>query len=73
MKIHGIRAEIFHARWRTGGQTLTHKYDEVNGRFSQLCQNATKKKFFLPLFCLKKDVNHYPKHCNIFIQTMYVK
>jgi len=34
MKIHPVRAELFHADGRTDG------HDEANSRFSQICESA---------------------------------
>jgi hypothetical protein len=40
MKNHSVEAELFHADWRTGGQTDRHK--EADNRFSKLCERPYK-------------------------------
>jgi len=49
MKIRLVRAELFYAEKRTGGQIQTH--DEPNSRLSQLCERA------------KNGCKHFPFRC----------
>jgi len=39
MKIHPIRAELFHANGRMDGEKI-NRHDEADGRFSQFCEPA---------------------------------
>jgi len=40
MNISPVGAELFHAGWRTDGQTDRHRHDEANSRFSQFYRRA---------------------------------